>query len=72
VARVQGREGVCVPVDSIRLEIDGSIPFESESLERRKKLVRETRNAALMIEVIDAKQPPALGVARAQVAPGSS
>jgi hypothetical protein len=57
-------------VDSIRLELNASIPFEAECLERRRKIGCERRPGPLAIEVVDPEQPAPATAARVQVAAG--
>src|SRR5262245_58404436 len=71
-ACLERSQRVRIEFSSIRLEIDASIPFEAEPVERREELIRETRDAALAVEIVDPDQPAAGGVTCAQVAAGGS
>jgi hypothetical protein len=48
--------------------MNASVPLEAESPEHRDELLRESRDAALPVEVVNPEQPAALLAARAQVA----
>jgi hypothetical protein len=64
-------QGVGIKFGSIRLEIDASIPFESESVQRGEEFTGKVRNAAFAIEVVDPDKPATGCAACAQVAAGS-
>lgn len=64
------RKRVPVGINSIRLEINASIPLESKSFQRSRKLCRQIGHAALAVEIVDAQQPAAAATADAQVAAG--
>ena len=70
VLRSEASQRILVTIDSIRLEMYVSIPFEAELAEDSLELICEAGHAAFAIEVVDAQQPAATRVAGAQIAAG--
>ena len=69
-ADLQFIQGCCIVFNSIGLELNASIPLESECSECPWYGIGKAGLAASLVEVIDPEEPAAALVARAQVAAG--
>ena len=67
---LQRCERLPVVIDSIRLEMNVSIPFESKRSQDLRNLIRELRRATVPIEIVDPQQPTPTAMPCAQVAAG--
>ena len=67
---LQRRKRLPVVIDSIRLEINVSIPFESKRSQDPRNLIRKFRRAAVPIEIVDPQHPTPVAMPCAQVAAG--
>ena len=67
---LQRCERLPVVIDSIRLEINASIPLESKRSQDLRNLIRELRRATVPIEIVDPQQPTSTAVPCAQITAG--